>query len=231
MKTWKECHFNGIDSQANYSGEVFENYFVLYVYTELDGNILNRSNYEAICENLQKELGNQSENSWFVNIFGHWTYSYYNEILINKDNKEAVEIAENIENILSDYFIFDEDRYSKLQWEDMEKTIEKFFERSFINHINSVCGTDFFDINDIDFLRSAVNEHIQDHGLLNYSDTESYIDEEKFFETFNLSDYDFEEEIEQKIIDIVKPIKKPEFGNIEHIKIIDKAKELYKLIA
>lgn len=102
---------NSIDNYSNFIGDIedIKDFFV-FLSQSRDSDPLERSNFKSAL----KALGGESKTVQ-VHRFGHWGCGWYEVILIDPTNVDAINEAEEIINSLEDYPVVDEDGYSASQ--------------------------------------------------------------------------------------------------------------------
>ena len=91
---------------------------VLEVLCTRDSSLLDESNFEVACA----ILGEESEDSYEVHRFGHWGPGWYEIIISNPENAQAMAAADGIERALADYPVLDDQDYSRRTWEAVQET-------------------------------------------------------------------------------------------------------------
>ena len=107
MKTrYEQMTKGGIDGYANYVGddEAFKDWFCVYGHNR-DSDCLIESNFETIL----KHLGGEGDNVMVVRE-GHWAVGWIEQIYVKPDTKEC-KLAEEVEEQLEGYPVFDEDDF------------------------------------------------------------------------------------------------------------------------
>jgi len=113
MRTYHESMSNSdsMDNYSNFIGNVDDiKSFLVFLGRNRDSDLLTESNFECSLN----ALGGESDNVQ-IHRFGHWACGWFEIILIDPNNKTAVEIAENIEGALSDYPVLNDSDYSERQ--------------------------------------------------------------------------------------------------------------------
>lgn len=108
MKTkHEELKNSQIDNYSNFIGNIdhIKGWFV-FLSQSRDSDLITRNNFKVALN----ELGGESK-SIQVHRFGHWGCGWFEQILINPENTEAVNKAERIQAALSDYPLLDESDY------------------------------------------------------------------------------------------------------------------------
>jgi hypothetical protein len=100
------------EAASNYMGEGYPDYYVLLGRTR-DSTLADEANFEAAL----KELGGDNAPGVKVPRSGHWAVGWIETILIHKDNKKAVQKAQDIANRLADYPILDDDLYYRKEYD------------------------------------------------------------------------------------------------------------------
>jgi len=126
LQNWADHNPSGWDSQANYGGDDFSDYYVSVGRTR-DSDLLTESNFRIISKEL---LAFDTEAAPVIDAhFGHWACGWYDSILIHKDNEEALRAADEWACALADYPVADEGDFSDLEWE----TACEYWERSSVS--------------------------------------------------------------------------------------------------
>ena len=116
MEKWKR--------PDNYIGPDYEGYYIL-AGTNRDSGCLNRSNFQVITERLKVEnldIIDLTDNPSPVNVrHTHWACGWIELILIHKDDKESMKIANEIEENLDNYPVLDEDHFSEMEWTELRE--------------------------------------------------------------------------------------------------------------
>lgn len=113
MKHWNVNGPTAFDSDANYFGEHPTNMLVCPCSRTRDSGPLARSNFDEALS----LLGGESETVQ-VHSFNHWACGWYELILIDPKDTNAVAIGEEIERRLEDYPVLNEEAYSNLEWNE-----------------------------------------------------------------------------------------------------------------
>ena len=124
MKTkHQELSGKGLDNYSNFIGDIsdIKNWFILLSQTR-DSKILEQNKFNETLE----ILGGESETVQ-VHRFCHWACGWFEQILIDPNDKTALEIAESIESALADYPVLNEASYYEQlnnelneYWDDMQ---------------------------------------------------------------------------------------------------------------
>jgi len=141
---------NGIDSLANYVGDIPDNCWLIVLSRHRDSDTLIRSNWETALQ----ELGGESKNVQIFR-FGHWACGWY-EVLGVRENTDKATIGENIQTRLEDYPILDEEDYSRQEQEEALDVWEHCYTtKDRIEYIRA--NRDYFSFYDFSDLRKNVN--------------------------------------------------------------------------
>lgn len=92
---------------------------------------MDRCNFQVFL----KEMGGESE-TVEVHRFGHWGPGWFELILINPTDTEAVAKAEEMEAALSDYPILDEEAHSRMEWEETSEYWARMSVRERIDYLH-----------------------------------------------------------------------------------------------
>jgi len=111
----KMKEFFGKDSC--YFGENGE-WYVLFNYFR-DADMIDMANLEYI-----RSFFDMNHVDIAIERASHWAFGWIEYILINPDNTEFVRAAQSIQDRLKDYPLFDDEIYSRLQWEQYEQCID-----------------------------------------------------------------------------------------------------------
>ena len=87
-----------------------------------DSDAMVRSNFRIILKDMQKRL---PEGTVEVAYFRHWAVGWIEEIFFNPI-PEALAIAQEWQDRLSDYPIADDDDFSNLEWDDNHPEGDKY---------------------------------------------------------------------------------------------------------
>lgn len=105
-----------------YMGKRYDDYYILYSHNR-DSNLIEESNYETIKESLKNDKIN------FIEIVSsHFLVGWIEQIGIHEDDLIGIEKANDILVSLEGYPIFDEEDFSKRQYEkalEIEQEIKK----------------------------------------------------------------------------------------------------------
>ena len=116
-------------SGRDYIGVRFEDHYIVYSHHR-DSGILQESNFRSIKAYLEKH------NIQFRCVsFSHWAVGWIEQILVQEENKDAVEYGNYVINQLEKYAIFNEDDFSELESEKVDELIEQI--RNDINNLDS----------------------------------------------------------------------------------------------
>ncbi len=86
----------------------------LILYTQhRDSDILTRSNWEVLVEDLGEGCETMSAS--------HWAVGWVEYLLINPDDSEAVRRAEDWECVLADYPVCDDEHYSNMETKEADE--------------------------------------------------------------------------------------------------------------
>lgn len=152
MKTKHDTMLKGIDSYSNFIGNIDEvkNWFVFLSQTR-DSDLLTRNNFK----NALLSLGGESK-SIQVHRFGHWGCGWFEQILINPENTEAVNKAELILSSLADYPLLDESDY----YNELNNEINEYWDSLTLSDKINLCKTN----NESIFAcRYNIPEHVYNH--------------------------------------------------------------------
>ena len=109
-------HPTGFDSDRNFDGDsnhLRDHYFLAPVSTSRDADILTRSNWEIVTNEILKVAKHEDTE---ICRFGHWACGWYEQMLIHKSDTEALKVAEEWCCALADYPVASDEHYSELQW-------------------------------------------------------------------------------------------------------------------
>ena len=118
-------HPTGFDSARNFSGDsdhLHDHYFVAPVSTSRDADILTRSNWDVVTDEILKVA---RHNDTEIHRFGHWGCGWYEQLLIHKSDTEALKVAEEWCCTLADYPVASDVHYSELQREEAAEYWER----------------------------------------------------------------------------------------------------------
>lgn len=118
-------HPTGFDSSRNFSGDsdhLHDRYFVAPVSTSRDADILTRSNWDVVTDEILKVA---RHNDTEIHRFGHWGCGWYEQLLIHKSDTEALKVAEEWCCTLADYPVASDVHYSELQREEAAEYWER----------------------------------------------------------------------------------------------------------
>ena len=106
---------NKLDNYSNFIGNIddIKDFYCFMVQTR-DSNLLEKNNFK----NGLLSLGGESK-SIQVHKFNHWACGWFEQILINPENTEAILKAENILSALSDCPVLDESDYYNELYEEV----------------------------------------------------------------------------------------------------------------
>lgn len=106
LQKWRRC--------SNYIGEDYSDYYCIAGHSR-DSDILEESNYQSIKKYLQ------SENVAYEEISAsHWAVGWVESIIIHESNDAGLVVGDDIAKRLEDYPIFNEDDYSRREWEKVD---------------------------------------------------------------------------------------------------------------
>lgn len=130
MQTLNELNkhggISGFDSWDNYSGDRSIAHWFILLSQNRDSRVLEQSNFASALE----ELGGESDTVQ-VHRFGHWGCGWYELILIDPTDVEAVRIGEDIERALEDYPVLDENDFLERELEDELESWQAYGEKEF----------------------------------------------------------------------------------------------------
>jgi hypothetical protein len=113
LKTWHEHNSSGgIDGYSNYLGNTDIKDMLVFLGQNRDSDILTKSNFQVAID----RLGGESDTVQ-IHRFGHWACGWFESILIDPANIEAVKQAEIMLDSLSDYPVLDDNHYYKLEYD------------------------------------------------------------------------------------------------------------------
>jgi len=133
MKTWDECMSGGgLDGYQNYMGETdHKDMLVAPVGRSRDTECaIALSNFYVFLE----ALGGESETVQ-VHSFNHWGCGWFEIILIDPADKEAVRLAEDMEAGLSDYPVLDDQAMRNIEMEQQEKSWDNWLRGELIDFL------------------------------------------------------------------------------------------------
>ena len=107
MQTYASFSPTGFDHHINFE-DSRESWLILLSQNR-DSDCLTRSNFTCALE----ALGGESE-TVEVHRFGHWGCGWFELILVDPNSPQA-QIAQDIENALSDYPVLNEEHFSELE--------------------------------------------------------------------------------------------------------------------
>lgn len=108
LERWKRA--------SNYMGEEFFDYYVVMSQTR-DSETLERANFEATL----KLLGGENPPEVIVVRNSHWAVGWIEMILVHKNDVMHVEIAQEILDRYEQYPVVDEDLYSQMEQDDLQR--------------------------------------------------------------------------------------------------------------
>lgn len=111
MKPWN-ANPSGWDSLENFAGEIPDKNLLVLLTRNRDSDLLTESNWETVLEHL----GGESDSVQIIR-HGHWACGWIEYLMIDSSDKEMVALAESVEKALSDYPVWDEDDFSRREWE------------------------------------------------------------------------------------------------------------------
>jgi hypothetical protein len=106
---------SGLDSLANYMGEIPEDCWRVVLTRSRDSTVLTDCNWTVALE----ELGGEGEDVK-IDRFGHWGCGWW-EALSVRDGSEKMPIAQGMHASLSDYPILDEEKYCEQEQEEADR--------------------------------------------------------------------------------------------------------------
>ena len=118
-------HPTGFDSDRNFCGDsdhLRKHYYLAPVSTSRDADILTRSNWEVVTDEILKVAKHEDTE---IHRFDHWACGWYEQLLIHKSDTEALKVAEEWCCFLSDYPVASDEHYSKLQWDEAAEYWER----------------------------------------------------------------------------------------------------------
>jgi len=102
-----------------YIGKRWDDYYIIYTHHR-DSGIVDESNWRSIIKHLD------GKNIKYENVrFSHWCVGWIEELLVKDDDADAIEAGEDIQKQLAKYPIFNEDDYSELESEEVNKLVER----------------------------------------------------------------------------------------------------------
>lgn len=122
MQTYSEFRPTGFDCRGLGLPDQ-QHWLVAPCGTNRDADALTRSNFRCCL----KALGGESETVQ-VHRFGHWGPGWFEIILIDPANSEAVKAAEEMENSLADYPVLDESDYSQEETEEANEVWQNCYQ-------------------------------------------------------------------------------------------------------
>jgi len=149
---------NGIDSLANYSGDIPDKCWLIVLTQTRDSDTLTRSNWETALQ----ELGGESKDVQIFR-FGHWGCGWY-EVLCVRESTDKATIGENIQNSLEEYPILDEDQYYDMEAsEALEHWQNWYDDRERLEYIRE--NRDYFSFFDFaDIRKNVKGEHFSGYA-------------------------------------------------------------------
>ena len=111
-------HPTGVDSDSNFIGDsdhLRDHYYLAPVSTSRDANILTRSNWEVVTDDILKYKRHVDTE---ICRFDHWACGWYEQLLIHKSDTKALKVAEEWCCALENYPVASDEHYSKLQWDE-----------------------------------------------------------------------------------------------------------------
>lgn len=101
----------------DYAGKRWDDYYIIYT-RHRDSGIIEESNWRSIIKHLDKN------NVKYENVrFSHWAVGWVEQLLVKDDDAKAIKEGEDIQKQLSKYPIFDEEDYSELESEEINKLV------------------------------------------------------------------------------------------------------------
>ena len=113
---WNPSHICSMDSYENRIGPGYEGQYVLCTYSPLADDLVGESNYQSILFHLRKSFPEYAEHITEVRT-GHWTYAHF-------DSEDLLRECAYIMNGLEGYPLFDDEDYSRREWEFVETNWE-----------------------------------------------------------------------------------------------------------
>ena len=118
-------HPTGVDSDSNFIGDsdhLRDHYYLAPVSTSRDANILTRSNWEVVTDDILKYKRHVDTE---ICRFDHWACGWYEQLLIHKSDTKALKVAEEWCCALENYPVASDEHYSKLQWDEAAEYWER----------------------------------------------------------------------------------------------------------
>jgi hypothetical protein len=122
MKAYKDFKPTAFD--GHYPVDNREHWLLAPVARNRDSGPLERSNFRCFAG----ELGEESETTYEIHRFGHWGPGWFEIILINPENQEAVNKALEMESALENYPVLNEDDYCQLETEEANQIWESCYD-------------------------------------------------------------------------------------------------------
>jgi hypothetical protein len=141
---------SGLDSMANYLGEIPDPQWLVVMTRNRDSDILTESNWDTALT----ELGGELENEVEIFRFGHWACGWW-EVLCVRDKGTKHNIGQDIVDRIESYPVLDEDDYSQRENEEANRVWADCYDtRERIEYIRD--HRDQFDFHDFKDLLSCV---------------------------------------------------------------------------
>lgn len=102
-----------------YMGAEWPEYYV-FLGRHRDSDNLDNSNFDCALD----QLGGESETVQVVHE-SHWAVGWVEWIAIHESDDKALMLADDIKAKLEDYPVYDEDDYSRREWEDFSSNCEQ----------------------------------------------------------------------------------------------------------
>lgn len=121
---------SGLDSLANYAGELPEEKLLVVMTRSRDSDLLTESNWDAAIE----MLGGESD-TVEIHRFGHWACGWWEALCVTQGS-ESEKIGQSIVDQLNDYPVLDENDFSEREMEEANYVWEKCYNwRERLNYI------------------------------------------------------------------------------------------------
>lgn len=132
LDRWSVDGPTGFDSAANYSGTDLSAFYQAPVALTRDADTLATSNWEVITESILDCA--TSENTEILRM-GHWACGWYEILVIDASDSEALECADRWACSMADYPVASEEHWSELQW----NTATEYWERMSLRDRMEAC--------------------------------------------------------------------------------------------
>ena len=161
---------------SNYLGDDLGEYYVIYS-RHRDSDILNLSNWQCLIRDFDqfiKEFGDD----YFIPRFSDWLVGWSELILVHESQTNLLKYCDKAVGKINNYPVYDEEHYSNMQMEELEKFIKQEIDYFLSDHSEDIdyeCKTYFKDYEPIeDKLYGAVFSKYIEMGF--YPDEYQYPD-------------------------------------------------------